>query len=172
MIATVQEIHSSAVVSEDGKYRYHLCRWWGDGPRVLFVMLNPSTADERVNDATISKCVGYARRWGYDGIDVANLYAFRETKPKLLWTARSLAIDIVGRSNDTFLTVLARQAWFAGAPLVGAWGANAEVGRVMAVMRLPHFDRMQHLGQTKGGMPRHPLYLPNEAEPQPFRWVA
>lgn len=168
---TVQ-IQSSAVLSEDGRYRYHLCRWWGDGRRVVFVMLNPSTADEAVNDRTIDKCIGYAQRWGYDGIDVVNLYAFRETKPALMWTARSLGVDIIGRSNDAVLRATARQAAEQSAPLVAAWGANAEPARVAAVLALANFDRLQHLGLTKAGQPRHPLYLKNDAELQLYRRAA
>lgn len=163
-------VRTSAVLSGDERYRYHLCRWWGDGPRVTFVMLNPSKADATVDDPTIVRCMGFARGWGYDGIDVVNLYAFRATKPVDLWTARSLAIDVIGASNDAVLRVIARQAVDHPSPLIAAWGANAEPGRVAAVMQLPFFHRALHLGLTKGGMPKHPLYLAGDTRPEPYVW--
>lgn len=63
----------SAVLSDDGQYRYQLERTWGFGDAVTFVMLNPSTADARKDDPTIRRCLSYARSWGYDGIRVVNL---------------------------------------------------------------------------------------------------
>lgn len=164
-------IKTSAILSECGKYRYHLSRWWATGPRVVFVMLNPSKADAEKNDPTIIRCMGFARGWGFAGLDVVNLYAWRATKPEMMWTAQSLSIDIIGPSNDNFLRVVARETTEKRGLLVAAWGANAEPARVSAVARLPYFDRMVHLGLTKAGMPRHPLYLPSDAVPQPFRWT-
>ncbi len=169
---TMPAAAASAVLSEDERYRYHLCRWWGDGRRVVFVMLNPSTADADVDDPTVRKCMGFARRWGFDGIDVVNLYAFRATKPEKLAVARSLAIDVIGASNNAFLTALARQAHEQNAPLIGAWGAHAEPTRVQSVLRLPHFDRLHALALTKTGQPGHPLYLPNDSAPSPYRRAA
>src|SRR5437868_12651695 len=71
----------SAVISPCGKFRYRLTRQWGEGAALPFVMLNPSTADAEQDDPTIRKCVGFAKRMGYDGIEVVNLYAYRATKP-------------------------------------------------------------------------------------------
>src|SRR5689334_16488446 len=74
-------VRKAASISECGRYRYSLHRWWGAGERLYFVMLNPSTADAEVDDPTIRRCMGFARTLGFDGIGVVNLYAFRATKP-------------------------------------------------------------------------------------------
>ena len=73
--------HSTAVISQDGLYRYHLERRWSDAPFLTFVMLNPSTADAEIDDPTIRRCVGFSKREGAGGIAVVNLYAFRATSP-------------------------------------------------------------------------------------------
>lgn len=69
-----------AILSEDRKYRYILSRTWDETkPTVLFIGLNPSTADEKTDDPTIRKCINYAKCWGYGKILMANLFAFRST---------------------------------------------------------------------------------------------
>lgn len=75
-------MRSRAVFSDDRAYRYLLTRDWGEGPRATFVLLNPSTADEFVNDPTISKCIRFAKRWGLGGLNFVNVYALRSTDPK------------------------------------------------------------------------------------------
>lgn len=67
-------VKKAASISDCGRYRYALHRWWGDGARLIFVMLNPSTADANVDDPTIRRCVGFARSLGFDGLGVFNLY--------------------------------------------------------------------------------------------------
>lgn len=75
----------SAIISECGKYRYSLSRIWDENKaNVLFIMLNPSTADGDVDDPTIRRCIGFAKSWGYGGIYVGNLFAYRATDPKEL----------------------------------------------------------------------------------------
>lgn len=155
-----------AVISECGRYRYGLRRqWFGVGPRALFIMLNPSTADAELDDPTIRRCIGFARRFGCSGVDVVNLYAWRATKPADLWTAD----DPVGPKNDEWLTRAFRAARLLDAPVVAAWGAHARPGRVAEVLSLPYADRLQALGVTKAGAPRHPLYLRADADLTPWR---
>lgn len=155
----------TAVLSECGRYRYSLGRTWGPGPGVVWVMLNPSTADAEVDDRTIGRCIAFARRWGYDGIHVVNLYAWRATDPAELLSAP----DPVGPENDRYLAAAAHAAYAGGAPLVGGWGANAMPARVRDVVRLFGFDRLQALRVTKrDGYPGHPLYVPGDAELQPW----
>lgn len=86
----------SAVISEDGLYRYRLDRRWGYGPRVAWIMLNPSTADSEAEDATSRRVQAFSRRWGFSALTVVNLYAWRATDPTDLWTAQ----DPVGPEND------------------------------------------------------------------------
>jgi hypothetical protein len=76
-----------ATLSDCGRYRYRLWRRWADGPTVLFVMLNPSTADADVDDPTIRRCIGFARSWGAGALEVVNLYAWRATQPAELKAA-------------------------------------------------------------------------------------
>lgn len=147
----------SAIISDDGLYRYELRRVWDDGTLVNFVMLNPSTADADRDDPTIRRCIGFAARWGYSGIVVTNLYAYRATRPRDLW----LAADPVGPSNDSHLAAAVE-----GASVVAAWGVNARPDRVADVLaRIRRTNEVSALGLTKDGHPRHPLYVRSDAEP-------
>lgn len=153
----VPGIDRKAKVSEDRVYRYRLTRVWAEGTRTTFVMLNPSTADAAADDPTIRQCIGFARRWGYSGLDVVNLYALRATNPAELWAAA----DPIGPDNDRYLA----EAAASGGRLVAAWGAHAEQPRVRDVLAIPGFDRLTCLRTTKRGHPSHPLYLPGDLSP-------
>jgi hypothetical protein len=156
--AAVAEMQRAAEISPCGRYRYALGRRWGDGGTVAFLMLNPSTADASKDDATSRRCISFARGWGYGGLVLANLYAFRATKPADLWKAA----DPIGPDNDGHLTRVA-----AGCDrIVAAWGAHARPGRIAAVLALPGMDRLAALALTKNGQPRHPLYLRGDLTPQ------
>lgn len=157
--------YRAATISSDRLYRYSLVRRWADeGPVATFVMLNPSTADAEVDDNTIRRCVGFARSWGCCAVHVVNLYAFRSTDPRGLWSCA----DPVGPENDAVLQRHAERAQTRQWPLIAAWGANARPDRVAAVLALPGMDVLQALGVTKSGAPRHPLYLPTSAVPSPW----
>ena len=158
-----KQVAKHAALSDDGLYRYALHRWWGDGDRLRFVMLNPSTADAEVDDPTIRRCIGFARTLGYDGIGVFNLYAFRATKPADLWKADE---PTGGDRNDDLLREVLRQA--KAQPVIAAWGANAKADRVDEFMSWSGSDRVLALGVTKHGAPRHPLYLRADAAPTPY----
>lgn len=143
-----------AILSPDGRYRYALTRDTGtpgDGT-VLWVMLNPSTADATEDDPTIRKCLGFARRWGFARISVGNLYGLRATDPRELGRAD----DPVGPENDDHLIELGGQA----DEVVFAWGARAELDREERVWDLLGYRAPQCLGFTLGFFPRHPLYVP------------
>jgi hypothetical protein len=146
----------SAIISACGQYRYTLSRP-GDmtstrGP-ALFIMLNPSTADGEVDDATIIRCRGFARTWGCDGIQVLNLYALRSVEPEVLWAHP----NPVGPENDAWLTRLALSA----TEVVCAWGVNGQPSRVREVtaMLTNAGVKLKCLGTTQLGAPRHPLYV-------------
>lgn len=161
-------MHKTAALSDDGHYRYELGRVWApDDGLVLFVMLNPSTADANHDDPTIRRCVGFARRWGYGGVLVGNLYAYRATDPRELDTAD----DPIGRGNEDALYRMARRASL----IVAAWGAQPARGgyvwREGSIANGPLYEREVYaLGLTKAGHPRHPLYVPGDAEL--VRWPA
>lgn len=149
----------AAVLSPCGQYRYELWRRWADGPHVLFVMLNPSTADGEHDDATIRKCVNFAKRWGYGSLCVVNLFAFRSPDPREM----KAAADPVGPDNDKTLVRLARQAGV----IIAAWGAHGSYQqRDKTVLRMLPQVKALHL--TQNGAPGHPLYLKGTSEPFPF----
>ena len=144
-----------------GTYRYGLRRVWGPyketGWLCAFVMLNPSTADENVDDPTIRRCIGFAKAWGFSGLHVANLFALRSTDPKALRKHR----DPVGPANDSMIRGLASDC----DDVICAWGAHGKLnGRAERVLTLLRGMRVSHLGLTKAGQPRHPLYLPKSTE--------
>lgn len=156
----------SARFSADGIYRYVLGRRWShdESSFATFIMLNPSTADATVDDPTIRRCKGFAKSWGMGGLHVLNIYALRSTDPAGLWKVA----DPVGPENDEYLMRHALTGSAAGWPLIAAWGANARPDRVAHVLALPGMARLECLGVTKGGAPRHPLYLPATAERIPY----
>lgn len=157
---------AGALFSPDRVYRYALWRTWDPVlPGALFVGLNPSTADETVDDQTIKKCIGFARRAGCGGITMANLYAFRSRHP--LWLRD--AADPIGPDNDAELASVAESASL----IVAAWGASSPLpndGRVERVLKLLGPD-VQCLGRTKDGHPLHPCYLSYDRELEPYPQV-
>lgn len=167
--------YRGADVSECGRYRYRLWRRWGDGPVLTFVMLNPSIADGLLDDPTIRRCVSFAARDGFEGIEVVNLFAQRATVPDVLVDVN----DPVGPRN---LEVVADVLDVADAVVV-AWGAVAlevigERRRRGGEFdpRLTFRDRLRGgdgpaiecLGLTKDGHPRHPLYVKGDAPRRPW----
>lgn len=156
-----------ATISADGLYRYTLSRTWDwNGPvwSLAFIMLNPSTADAELDDPTIRRCMGFARTFGYGGLVVVNLYAFRATKPADLWRAA----DPVGPENDEYLAALLADRAAHGVPTIAAWGAHAKPDRVRQVLDMPGAERLVCLGHTKHGAPRHPLYLRGDSQMRPL----
>lgn len=156
-------IDKSAIISDCGAYRYELQRRWAkEGPAMIFVMLNPSTADAEVDDPTIRRCIGFARRENCDAICVVNLFAFRSPSP----TEMKRASDPIGPDNNAYLrrVFLSASAW--GVPVVAAWGAHGSFKRRDArVYEIAKGEGvlMQCLGKTKDGAPKHPLYLASGA---------
>lgn len=154
---------ASAILSDCGAYRYQLERRWANGLTVLWVMLNPSTADGRQDDRTIGRCVDFSKRWGFGGLLVGNLFALRATDPdELLRHA-----DPVGPLNAWNLSLMCIRA----SRVVVAWGSHpaATKATFQDVYRGVYGKRVICLGRTKGGAPRHPLYVPASFEPQEFR---
>lgn len=144
----------SAIISPCGQFRYFLKRQWGiaNPPRVItWVMLNPSTADANQDDPTIRKCIGFSRLWGFEGLAVVNLYAYRATDPKEL----RKAFYPVGPENDTYLRLAS-----AGGKVVVAWGCHAQKPRAKEVMEiLKKSGDVYCLGRTQMGFPKHPLFV-------------
>lgn len=162
-------MNKSAEISKDGLYRYTLTRKWEHSSTALsIVMLNPSTADADLDDPTIRRCIGFSKSHGYGGIQVVNLYAYRATNPKVLKTVT----DPVGPENDAWLTRVLKYSAYWQAPVLCAWGANAASERVDRFLDLAQdiadqsgiYPGLVHLGLTKAGAPRHPLYIAGSTE--------
>jgi hypothetical protein len=158
----------SAEFSPCRLYRYTLWRWWGPAPGdvdrgyVVFVGLNPSTADEVNDDPTIRRCIAFARAWGFSGLCMVNLFAFRSKEPADMLAAE----DPVGPENDVWLKRLVSKAGL----VVAAWGVHGtHMARDTQVKQL--IPEMHYLRLTKDGHPGHPLYLPKTLLPQPFRAI-
>jgi len=157
---------SWAIYSDCESYRYTLRReWQGGAGRVTFVMLNPSTATEVQNDPTVERCERRARAMGFAAFQVVNIFAFRATDPRDMRAAP----DPIGPENDA--AILQAAAW--ADQIICAWGAHgAHLSRGASVEALlrgaghPLF----HLGLTRGGAPKHPLYIGYQV--QPTQWPA
>jgi hypothetical protein len=153
----------SAVLSSCRTWRYALERRWGSGPFVMFIGLNPSTADETVDDPTIRRCIRFGKDWRMGGLLMTNLFAYRATDPAEL----SRAEDPIGPDADVWLTTCSMRS----ALVVAAWGAHPfalrRVADVLAVV-----GNVYALGLTKDGHPRHPLYMPASAKPFAYNATA
>jgi hypothetical protein len=152
------QLHGS-VLSECGRYRYTLTREWnGSLPALTFVMLNPSTADATLDDPTIRRCIGFARRRGFGGLQVLNLFAFRATDPMHMKAAH----DPVGPDNDAHIIAALTATAAASSPVIAAWGVHGTYNGREAEVRKLSLEcgvKLMCLGSTKGGHPRHPLYV-------------
>ncbi|MBX3059497.1 MAG: DUF1643 domain-containing protein [Anaerolineae bacterium] len=151
---------TTAVISSCQQYRYELRRVWDEAEAlVLFVCLNPSVADGELDDHTSRVCIQYARRWGYGGLIIGNLFAYRSTNPAALYQVA----DPVGPENDAWLRKLQKEA----ALTVCAWGARGAYQNrdetVLTFLRSPHC-----LVKLKDGRPGHPLYKRADLQPIPL----
>lgn len=165
---------SAAIISPCGAYRYTLHRRIPSVLRwvkpCLFVMLNPSTADATMDDPTIRRCIGFAKREGCTDLTVVNLFALRATDPAALMASS----DPVGPDNDCHLREQIDSHSIG--IIVAAWGANDLAARNRGWLKARLVERgAVCLGTTAGGHPRHPLYvkrdqplIPWNAKPQPI----
>jgi hypothetical protein len=169
-----------AEISLNEKCRYLLGRDWSDDPKytkgtVVWVMLNPSTADAQKDDATIRRCITFSKSWDYKALEVVNLFPYRATNPKdlprLIRESQHVS-GIVSVGTESFWEKAIR-----GAELVVlAWGdqpiLRQAVGKeaiegIVGLLREIHKQAMC-LGTTKSGMPKHPVRLPNGLVPIPW----
>ena len=151
-------MNKTAVLSDDNIYRYQLSRIWDEEkPKILFIMLNPSTADEFVEDPTIRRVVTYAKDWGYGGVYVGNLYAFRSTDPKGL----KCIADPIGPENINHIQTLISLV----DKVIYAWGnEQKEPDWLKKIVETPYCIEI-----SKKGIPKHPLYLKKCLIPQIYK---
>jgi hypothetical protein len=133
--------------------------WDKSKPYILFIGFNPSTADENKDDPTIRKCINYAKYWGYGGLKMANLFAYRATLPTDLKNAK----NPIGVDNDRYIESLSKEAEVT----VVAWSNDGTyLGRDKEVLKL--IKNPMCLNINKSGQPSHPLYQKNCLSPQPY----
>lgn len=169
----------TAVFSDCGRYRYRLDRdvpsLHGWGGRVVFVCLNPSiagrvVAGKEVGDPSATRMEGFARSWGYESFTIVNLFARVSTDPRNLIDLDR--VEAVGPANDLHIEQAARWA----ALVVAAWGSSypkALGDRPAEVLDMLRSHReVHHLGLTKSGDPKHPLYLRGDTKPTLWREAA
>lgn len=142
------------------QYRYALWRSWDErGPQVMFIGLNPSTADAKSDDPTIRRCIRFAQDWGFGSLCMVNVFAYRSTDPSRL---REIE-NPVGRFNDRIIRHLQRDCQ----KVILAWGNHAEwQQRYLEVRRL--IKQPYCLKVNKSGQPAHPLYLSADLQPTPY----
>lgn len=160
-----EAMERDAVISDCGKYRYLLRRAWDHAkPRALFVMLNPSTADAEVDDATIRSCIRLSKTWGYGSFEVVNLFGLRATDPRDLVRAT----ERIGPENERVMQAAIGRCDV----VICAWGAHplAASNSGFTVDRLRSYKPAVYcLGKTKSGAPKHPLYIKSGTPLEVFR---
>jgi len=156
----VDGVRCGAHFSPCRTWRYALYRVWEETLQRLAVFgLNPSTADEIQDDPTIRRLIRYARDWGFGGLNMGNIFAFRATDPRDM----KAVSDPVGPDNDAWLARLAADSGL----VLAAWGVHGvHRGREQQVLALGL--PCVCLGQTKDGHPKHPLYLRADTLPVPY----
>lgn len=151
--------NTGADFSEDRKYRYKLWRTWDESkPKVMFIGLNPSTANETDPDPTVTRCINFAKSWGFGGMFMMNLFAYVSTDPKKLVTSGE---DIYVNRHKLIETALESDL------TVFCWGCFKQAAeRAKDIIEL--FPRGHCIRRTKSGNPEHPLYLPGNLKPIKF----
>ena len=155
-------MEKKAIISKDKIYRYKLSRTWDSTkPTILFIGLNPSIANENVDDPTITRCINFAKDWGYGTLLMANLFAFRSTYPKDIY----LIDDPIGKDNDHYLLECVTQSDL----IVACWGNNGTyMNREKVIKEL--VPNLYCLQKNKNGTPHHPLRPPRNIHPVPFNF--
>lgn len=158
-------------------WRWWLSRIWDAGLPILWVvMLNPSKADGKQDDPTVLRLIAIAQRWGFGGIMVVNLFAYRASRPDVMW-AMAGKHDLIGPRGDEMLLQALEEAGRNSAPILAAWGAHRPATRRAEwfVQQARQRDvRLICLGRTADGSPTHPAArgkhrVPDDVKPQPFR---
>ncbi len=157
----------NAVISQCEKYRYTLYRAWDKSkPKVMFIMLNPSTADATFDDPTIRRCIGFAKSWGFGSLYVGNLFAYRATNPKSLF----LTDNPIGENNKYWLDKMVSLS----DKVVCAWGNSPILKRFQKTNKndeyqpLLGYQNLHYIDLSNDGTPKHPLYLKGDLQLKPY----
>lgn len=155
-------MRKDAFIDATEQYRYWLLREWDSSlPKMAFIMLNPSTADANVDDATIRRCINFAKSSDYGSIQVVNLFAYRATQPERL---KEKDIDPIGEQNDDYIIDTCSSSDI----IIAAWGVNgtlqSRAAKVERLIGINTYD-LHCLGTSKDGYPRHPLFVKDDVMP-------
>lgn len=156
-------MHKGAILSSCKKHRLQLWREWDFNlPKVLFIMLNPSTADHEQDDPTLRRCIDFAKQWGYGGLYIGNLYSLRAADPKTLVKVSKFN----HRDNHKHIVSIAQQCQL----VVCAWGNYPIIKKLGTPLNiLKQLNQKLHcIDLSKTGTPKHPLYLKKSLTPIPF----
>ncbi len=150
-------INSDAIFSKDRLHRYVLIREWDlSKPSLMIISLNPSTADEKKNDPTVRRCIGFAKKWGFGKLLMTNIFAFRATIPKDLFNSK----NPIGDKNNYWLKKLSKTT----DKVVLAYGNHGRFkNRHEEILKM--INNLYCIKKSKTGMPMHPLYLKYTKEP-------
>lgn len=167
---------AGAIISGDELSRWLLWREWDHSdqltiPYVLWIMLNPSTADGLLDDPTIRRCVSFTKAAGYSRLEVVNLFSWRATKPSALKQALKTYPTHIVVGDENWTTLSSRS--FRASLIVCAWGGLGNLAHrgsdvVTQLHDLGYGPKIRHLGLTDHGHPRHPLFVPASQELQPW----
>ena len=160
-----------AEISECENYRYSLTREWDkDKGKVLFIMLNPSTACDESNDLTTIRCINYAKRWGYGGITIGNLYPYRAKRPKHLnkWIKE---YKYNSKFHKSYNQGRVRTLMASAGLVVCAWGNHQGEPPEWLIDASKELNKpLHHLELCKDGTPKHPLgNLSNDLKPIEYK---
>lgn len=157
-------LRTGATFSRCERYRFDLFRIWDESkPKVMFVGLNPSTADATKNDPTVTRCIRYAQSWGYGGMHMMNIFAFRATDPSDM----KAEPEPIGTDTDEWLLKVEQES----ALTLVAWGNHgAHLNRAAQVCTL--LSELHCLKQNKNGYPAHPLYLKASLTPIIYQFTS
>lgn len=156
-------MHKGAILSSSKKHRLQLWREWDSNmPKVLFIMLNPSTADHQQDDPTLRRCMDFAKYWGYGGLYIGNLYSLRTPDPGTLINVSKFS----HRDNYKHVSTMSLQCQL----VVCAWGNYPIIKKLGIPLNIfKQLNQKLHcIALSKTGTPKHPLYLKKSLTPIPF----
>jgi hypothetical protein len=170
MTETDPTLERGAQMSDCGTYRYRLWREWDKSrPTLVFLMLNPSTADHLIDDPTITRCFARAVANDFGRLEVVNLYPLRATDPDELLSHPD-PLGPRSRANSAILEAADRASM-----VICAWGSHKAVSTraddVLHLLGITSMDwKLFHLGLNLDGSPKHPLYIAASTQAMQFMW--
>jgi hypothetical protein len=156
----------TAIFSEDYKYRYLLERDWSKGSSILFILLNPSTADADKLDPTLKRAYNIAKKYGYGKLVVVNIFAVRGSDPSVIKDI----VDPIGELNNYYIKKYSKKA----DRIIIGWGNHGIYkNRSLEILKILkiYYDKIYVLGINKSGEPKHPLYTKKNIKLKKYNYL-